>query len=188
MLYKKSQIGVKELIMTLVLAGVIAIIGVLIFSNVSNVSKDIFPKDEKSKDNESVTITVDSVADDNSTLLANKGFIENSETVRNGSAPYKLLNRNTEYKITLTGTSGDLETRANFTLLNVTNGTGGTGEMKTYNNTALLVTYSYNAKNPAQTSAEKVDDTTLDSFELGVVALIVLAAVVVLATVISLNK
>ena len=38
------------------------------------------------------------------------------------------------------------------------------------------------------TTAAKIKDTTLDSFELGVVALIVLAAVVILATVYMLGR
>lgn len=37
-------------------------------------------------------------------------------------------------------------------------------------------------------TAKKITDTTLDSFELGVVALIVLAAVVILATVYMLGR
>lgn len=38
------------------------------------------------------------------------------------------------------------------------------------------------------TTAAKIKDTTLDSFELGVIALIVLAAVVILATVYMLGR
>lgn len=177
MINSKAQIGVKEMIMTLVIAGVIAVIGVLIFSNVTNVSKDIFPKDRAVKNNESVTITSSSTGG-NSTLLAESGYVENTETVKNNSAPYVTLNRNVDYKIVMTGTSGDLTNRANFTLLNVTNTSIGS-----YNGTELVVTYEHNKKSAAQTTSDKVDSTTLDSFELGVIALIVLAATVVLGTI-----
>lgn len=187
----KAQLGVKELIMTLVLAGILAIVGLLIFSNVSNTSKDIFAKDTKVKKNEQFTIGC-SVAGqdgtcDNSTLLAEKGYIENKESVVNASSG-RTLTRNTDYIITLVGgfASGDLDARANFTLLNMTNKTlgGNTG----FNNSQLNITYQFNAKSAARLTAEKVDDTTLDSFELGVVALIVLAAITILATVYWLGR
>ena len=185
MLYTKAQAGIKEVIMTLVIAGVIAIIGVLIFSNVSNVSGDIFPNENKYANNESVTISVTASAGHNSTLLAQSGYVTNSEIVRNNSNGY-LLVRNQDYKIALLqGASGALVTRANFTLLNVSqnqsaDGSGATG----FNNTELDITYQHTDKSDARKLKEgAIDNTALDSFELGVIALIVLAAASVMATI-----
>ena len=187
MLHQKAQLlGVKELIITLAVAGIIAIVGVLIFSNTTNVALDQFANDRKNT-NDSVTITVDTTDEDNSTLLVRAGYITNTEVVRNATNGY-LLRRNIDYVIRLTGSSGDLNNRANFTLLNITNETGYGYTTNGFNGSALDIHYDYNAKSAARLSAEKVSDTTLDSFELGVVALIVLAAVVILATVYMLGR
>jgi len=175
---QKAQMDVKGLFLTVVLAGVIAVIGLLIFSNVSRVSKDIYPRDSKSKTNESITISCSVGEDcDNSTRLAEKGYKTNTEVVRNATNAYPLV-RNVDYKITLTGDSGELDTAANLTLINMTNSTQKTA--RGFNGTNIFVTYQFNAKSAAHTTGDKVDDTTLDSFELGVVSLIVLAATVIL--------
>lgn len=187
---KKALMDVKELISTLVVAAILGIVGVVIFSNVSNSSNTIFANDKKNAENESVTISVtNSGLGDNSTLLAQSGYITDSETVINDSSGRALV-RNVDYKITLQGgTSGELETRANFTLLNATMNCrtetcySSAGNVSGFNNTALDISYNYNTKSGGRLVKEKVDTTTLDSFELAVVGLIVLAAVVIVSTV-----
>ena len=179
----KAQLGAKEIFTSLIVIFSLAIVGFLTFANVTNTAKDIFPADNKAIDNESVTISVTNVNGDNSTLLSKAGFKQNSETVKNASNSVVLV-RNSDYKITLTGTSEDLTTRANFTLLNSSNITGTRG----YNNTELKIDYQYSAKSSGRLSAEKIDDTTLDAFELGAVGLIVMAAVAVLGFIYYLAK
>ena len=193
MLYKKAQEGIKALFMTLIIAGVMAVIGVLIYANVSNTSNDIFPTVNKYANNESVTISVgDSALGDNSTLLAQAGYLTDSERVINNSNGY-LLKRNSDYKITLQdGLSGALTTRANFTLLNITGNKTVAGTVCSpcgFNNSELDITYSYADKSDARKLKEgAIDDTTLDAFELGVVALIVLAASVIIGMFYWFNK
>lgn len=174
---KKGQVGPKEFLVTLVVAALLAIIGLMVFSKVSNTSNALFDNVVTHKINESVTIVNDIAGDTNSTLLAEDGYIANSEEVVNGSTGAKvILVRNVEYKITLLGgASGDLATRGNFTLFNATN-TSAYG----YNNTALKITYNTNEKSAGRVTKESMDTTVLDSFELGTIALIVLAAVVIL--------
>ncbi|KKL85840.1 hypothetical protein LCGC14_1950730, partial [marine sediment metagenome] len=75
---------------------------------------------------------------------------------------------------------GGLTTRANFTLLNIS----GT---HTFNNTALSITYDFNSQSSAQATISNLETTVLDSFSLGVIALIVLAAVVILGVLFKLS-
>lgn len=181
---KKGQVGIKELILTLVLAGLLFIVGLLVFANVTNVTDNILDPDSLTTINESVTISANSDSSDNSTLLAISGYIANSETVKNQSAPNSNLTRNSEYVITSTLVSGDLNNRANFTLLNISD----TGGVDGYNGSALSVTYRSNVKSSAQTTSDNLQTTVLDSFSLGVVALIVLAAVVILGVLFTLGS
>src|SRR3990167_618468 len=173
----KAQVGAKEIFTSLIVIFALAMVGFLTFANVTNTAKDIFPTVNTLQVNESITISSETVASDNSTRLAKAGVVANKETVKNASGQDTLI-RNVEYKITLNGPSGGLDTRANFTLLNITNSSAGgpTG----YNNTELKITYEFEAKHAGRISAEKIDDSTLDAFELGVVGLIVMAAVAVL--------
>ena len=181
-MFKKGQVDIKDMLLTIVIAGILFVVGLLIFANVSNVTNQILDPDESTVVNESVTITVENIGNDNSTLLAQSGYITNSEIVRNATAPFTLLIRGQDYKIVVQeGASGVLTARGNFTLFNTTG-------QSTFNGSALAVTYSHNVKSAAQTSADNLENTVLDSFSLGVIALIVLAAVVILGVLFRLSS
>ncbi|KKL59633.1 hypothetical protein LCGC14_2213360, partial [marine sediment metagenome] len=134
--------------------------------------------------NESVTITADKEADDNSTLLSSAGYIVDSESVVNATAPFAALNRGVDYFMTTTDSAeGSLTARGNITLINTSFSNGTLG----FNDTALFVSYSRNIESSAQSTKAVIDNTVLDSFELGVIVLIVLAAVVILAVLFRLG-
>lgn len=183
-MFKKGQVEIREMLLTIIVAGILFAVGVLIFANVSNVTQTILDPTTDQTTNETLTIFTDSLNSDNSTLLAKSGYIENTETVVNASAPFVSLTRDVEYKITLTAGSGDLTNRGNFTLLNITT---FTGNESTFNNSQLFISYQFNKKSPAQISTENLETTVLDSFSLGVIALIVLAAVAILAILFKLG-
>ncbi len=186
-MFKKGQTDMRELALTLVMAGVLFVVGLLIFSNVSNSTNNIFdPVSNKAVD-EGVTVSVELNSSDatNSTLLANLGYVADSESVKNASGAQAPLTRNVDYSIALIGgTSGQLPTRGNFTLINVTNST--TADVG-FNNTPLLITYNFNSESEGRISSTLIQTTVLDSFSLGVIALIVLAAVVILAVLFRLG-
>ena len=176
------------MILTLVVVGIVSIVGVLIFAKVSNQTDNLFDPKENTLTNESVTISVtDAAIGDNSTLLAQSGYIANSETVKNATAPFISLTRNIDYKVTLVGPDGGLTTRANFTLLNITNSSTQVS-ISGFNNSALFITYKHNSQSDAQASVVTIQNTVLDSFELGVIALIVLAAVLILGVLFKLGS
>lgn len=183
MINKKAQMEVRELILTVVIAGILFIVGLLIFANVSNSADNILDPDRSTIANETFTITMNNLAtDENTTTLANLGFITSSDKVINVSGDQTALTRDTDYRITLfDGASGELTTQANFTLLNI-------DDPDSFNNSLLSITYDINSQSPAQASTETVQTTVLDSFELGVIALIVLAAVLILAIVFKLGQ
>ena len=198
MMNLKAQMGAKEVMITLVMAGLIAIIGVLVFSNVSNTSNSLFDNEQKTTKNESVTISVTNSNDGtNSTILTNDGYLTNTEQVRNASNSI-LLVRNVDYKIALVGgASGELATKGNFTLLNVShfcnaatcpNGAVGDTNTTGFNNTALKISYNTNEKSTGRLSKETMDTTVLDSLSLGAIALIVLAAVLILSSLFMLGN
>ena len=183
-MFKKAQADMRELALTLVIVGVVAIVGVLIFSNVTNVTEQILDPDESTTVNESVTITSSGPAtSDNSTLLSQLGYIDNSEVVRNDSGAFAKLTRNVDYRIRSVGTSASLTNRGNFTLINSTNSSTVLG----FNATGLFVTYRTSVQSAAQATTESLESTVLDSFSLGVIALIVLAAVVILSVLFKLG-
>ena len=179
MRFKKAQTEIREMLLTIVMAGILFIIGLLIFTNVSNTTDSIIDPTKNTESNESATISATTANDDNSTLLAQSGVIENTDVVLNRTTA-TALTRNVDYFITLTGPSGGLTTRANFTLLNIS----GT---HTFNNTALSITYDFNSQSSAQATISNLETTVLDSFSLGVIALIVLAAVVILGVLFKLS-
>ncbi|KKL79262.1 hypothetical protein LCGC14_2016560, partial [marine sediment metagenome] len=117
MLDKKAQVEIRELLLTIVIAGVLFIVGLLIFSNVSNTADNILDPTVNTARNETVAITINSGAD-NSTLLAQSRVLSSGITVRNASNQSEIITRNTDYTVTLTGTSGDEGVRANFTWIN----------------------------------------------------------------------
>ena len=172
----------RDMMITVVTVGLVAIVGFLIFSSVSNSSDSLYIPQTNVKVNESVTIS--SVADGatNSTLLTESGYVQDQETVRNSSNS-ALLIRNVDYRVTSTATSGALDNRANFTLLNIS-----VDADRGFNNTALKITYNHNVKSASQTTKDKLETSVLSAFELGVVALIVIAAVVIIGGVYMLGK
>ena len=175
---KKAQIEMKEMILTLVVVGILFSIGVLIFAKVESASNNLLDPDKSTARNESVTLVWQASSNDNSTLLAKSRVIENSETVANATGVTKILTRDVDYSITLTGGSGSVGTRANLTFI----------DPSAYNDTALKVTYQFNSESAAQASQTLISTTVLDSFELGVIALIVLAAVVILGILFKLGS
>ena len=180
-IFKKAQADPRELVLTIIIAASLAIVGVLVFSTVANTSDNLFDPTRLTEKNESITITVSLPTGDNSTLLAKAGYIANSETVRNKSSPNTALTRNTDYKITnQVASSGVLTSRGNFTLIDLVRPSG-------FNDTELLITYNHNVESDAQGSVNIVESTVLDAFELGMISLIVLAAVVILAVLFRLG-
>lgn len=174
---KKGQVGPKEALLTLIVAGILAAIGVMVFSNVSNTSDAIFDNVPTKTTNESVTIAFDNALDTNSTTLAENGYISNLEVIVNASN--QQLVRGTDYSIALLeDTSGKLATVANLTVLNI----------DAYNNTEIFVSYEHNEKAAGRLTKENLDTTVLDSFELGVIAMLVLGAVVILGALFMLGS
>ncbi len=181
---KKGQVmGIRELILTLVLAGLLFIVGVLIFANVTNVTETILDPDRTTIKNETFTITIEELGvTSNTTTLSRKGVIANTDIVINVSGDQIALIRNTDYRITLfDGSSGELTTQANFTLINL-------DDPASFNNSLLGISYDVNTQSAAQVSTGTIQTTVLDSFSLGVIALIVLAAVVILAILFRLGQ
>ena len=178
--HKKAQTDLVAVLMTLIVAGLLAIFGVVVYSQVSNSANDLFSNTLTKTSNESVTITSQSLTA-NSSTLAEDGYIVDSERVVNGSTGAEdILTRNVDYRIVIfDGLSGELQTQANFTLINssiVANNVTG------YNGTALRVSYNHNEKSAARLSKESLDSSVLDSIDLGVIALIILAAVVIIGS------
>ena len=182
MFNKKSQMDIRELIITIVIAGILFIVGLLIFANISNTAENILDPTQVTVRNETFTFTLDDVGIGNTTTLAQLGFITASDKVVNVSGDQDLLVRDTDYRITLfDGASGDFKVQANFTLINNDDITG-------FNASLLSISYNRNIQSAAQASTQTIQSTVLDSFELGVIALIVLAAVVILAVLFRLGQ
>ena len=164
---------------TLVLAGVLFIVGLLIFSAVSNSSRTILDPLLNTVNNETIAIS-QNPENENSTLLAESRVIGSSVIVRNLSDATKIVVLDTDYTLTLTGLSGAIGTRANFTWKSVA--------YNFSNTTGVVATYSFNSESAAQTTTSNLETTVLDSFSLGVIALIVLAAVAILAILFKLGS
>lgn len=177
------------MIMTIIIIGILFIVGLLIFAKVDSAVENLLDPTLVHVSNESLgTITVDTDGFHNSTLIAQAGYISDSERVYNNSGAGVQLVRNQDYSIAIktgTGPSGALTAIGNFTLLNATN-TSGFGAMG-FNDSALNIFYNRNTLSEAQITTNTVESTVLDSFELGVIVLIVLAAVVILAVLFRLG-
>lgn len=175
---KKAQANLQGFFILLIVGGILAIVGVLIFSKVDSITGAMIDHDEEWTRNESVTITASTELGDNSTVLSVDGYVANSEVVYNRSTG-QVLERNVEYTITQQGGSeGDLTTIGNFTLTNVT----------AYNGTALGVDYRTYELSAFEETSDTLGSTVLDSFELGVTAFIVLAAAVILGAVFLFSR
>lgn len=177
---KKAQMDMRELVITLVTVGILFIVGLLIFSAVKNAGDNITDPDISKATNETIAIQFNTGAD-NSTLLAQLRVLENTEIVANLSNASEIVNRNVDYKITLDGASGVIGTRANFTWLT------GTG-YNWSNTTGVVISYRFNSESEAQATSNTINTTVLDSFSLGVIALIVLAAIVILGILFKLGS
>ncbi len=173
------------MILTIVIVGILFIVGLLIFAKVDSAAENLLDPSLIHVANETLgTITVETENFHNSTLIAQAGYITNSERVYNNSGAGVQLVRNVDYSIAiLLGPSGALTAIGNFTLLNVTNSTAGGSDGDTwgFNDTELNIFYNRNTLSAAQITTNTIESTVLDSFELGVIVLIVLAAVVILA-------
>ena len=167
----------KELMITIVFVAAVAIVGVLIYSNVSNTTDSLFTPKLNHQVNESLTISSTIQGQTNSSVLTKAGFISGSEVVRNASNG-ALLRRNADYFVTQSQASGDLANTGNITLLN-----NSMGAVSGFNNTALKVTYDYNTESESHVTKTKVESGVLSAFELGIVGLIVVAAVAILSAV-----
>ncbi len=173
--------------MTIIIIGILFIVGLLIFAKVDSAAENLLDPSTLHVNNETLgTITVEDVdVDTNSTLIAQLGYITDSERVFNNSGAGVQLVRDVDYSITIrtnTGPSGAFTSQGNFTLLNGTDTTE-----KGFNNSALNIFYNRNTLSSAQITSNTVQSTVLDSFELGVIVLIVLAAVVILAVLFRLG-
>ena len=178
-MFKKGQVEIKEMLITIVLAGVLFIVGLLIFSNVSNSAESILDPSLNSISNESIAIE-QNPGSDNSTLLAESRILSPSIIVRNRSDASEIIVLDTDYTLTLTGGSGAIGTRVNFTWKNVA--------YNFSNTTGVFGSYDFNSISAAQATSSNLQSTVLDSFSLGVIALIVLAAVAILAILFKLGS
>ena len=177
------------MIMTIVIVGILFIVGLLIFAKVDSASENLLDPSLVHVNNESLGTITCQVADcDNSTLISQAGYIANSERVINNSGKGVTLVRNIDYKIVIAfgDVSGALTARGNFTLINMSNLTGGFAHG--FNNSALNIFYNRNTLSEAQITTNTIESTVLDSFELGVIVLIVLAAVIILAVLFRLGS
>ncbi len=181
-MYKKAQSDPKELVLTLIIAGILFIVSLLIFANISNSTDSLLDPTLSHVNNETLgTINIKTAESVNSTLIAGAGYIANSEVVINNSGKGITLTRNVDYKIgILLGPSGALTSRGNFTLLDIVEPSG-------FNGTELLIDYQHNVESDSQSAVNTVESTVLDAFELGMISLIVLAAVVILAVLFRLG-
>lgn len=154
---KKAQMGIRELMMTLVVAGLLGIIGLLIFSNVSNNIESVFDRD-------TLVISGETVAISSGAGQLAHGALETEEfTTLQGFG-----------NITLVGGGVNI-TAAGVVTTNYSDGN-------------YIANYTYLSDTDAISTKETLDTTILDSFELGVIALIVLAAVAILGALFFLGR
>ena len=241
-MFKKGQVEIKEMLITIVLAGVLFIVGLLIFSNVSNSAESILDSIKNTVSNESITITSDSSTVVNETIdivsqvgtlvfggVSNLAFFGNASNntnladvivgeevnfTRSGGIVLdaEQFPADGEYNVTYTFESNSTGTTANTDVTSVTFfGSGnlstdtagidlndevnfssdGTITLSALNFTAAdpyNITYDHDSDSAAQITSNNLQSTVLDSFSLGVIALIVLAAVAILAILFKLGS
>ena len=253
MKFKKAQMDIKELILTIVLAGILFIVGLLIFSNVTNTASGILDKDVNTVTNESVTIssTTLSVVNESITITSGVGATTNSPvtgvsffgnaTNNTDSIHFNislhvnfttdgaiLVSQNAtvsgsdsnatpfgdgDYNISYTHSIDSIGTAANSDITKITEFSNATIGLEIEGiSTGLQVnisgassnqitvsgynfsdgtynsSYTHTSDTAAQTTINTLETTVLDSFELGVIALIVLAAVVILTVLFRLGQ
>ena len=170
--------------MTVVIVGILFIVGLLIFAKVDIAAENLLDTSTLRVANEtliSINIVIDPPDDSaNSTLLTQLGYVVGSARVFNNTGSGIQL-KASDFTITLAdgAIDGDISARANFTLDNVTHGSDATDE-RGFNGSTLSIFYTRHILSDAQNSIDIIESTVLDSFELGVIVLIVLAAVVIL--------
>lgn len=160
----------------LTVIGIVQLTSVLITSKVGESISDTLPLETQRTANETVNITMmEDPMSDNSTLLAEDGFITGTDSVANTTDSTKILVRNTDYKITLNGVSGVKDTTANLTIINVD-----------YNISEVKVTYNTKEETSYHTTKERLVDDNLSSFELSGTAQVIFAAIVILISIFGL--
>ncbi len=238
---KKAQTGIRELVTTLVVAGILFSVGVLIFANVTNVTERILDSDVNSVANESVTVTTSSstVVNETITMTAQRGTVTNpgvnsltffgNGTNNSFLAAVQLgleVNYTRSGRIIVDGDEFPADGLYNVTYAFESNSTAtiandevtdvtffGNGNMSTgiagiavnnevnFTGTGVItlsalnftsgdnnISYTHNSNTAAQITTNNLQSTVLDSFSLGVIALIVLAAVVILGVLFTLGS
>ncbi len=76
-MFKKAQTDIRELIMTIVIVGILFIVGLLIFANVSNSTNNILDADTNTATNESITVTTKrtTVVNETITMASQEGTV-----------------------------------------------------------------------------------------------------------------
>ena len=240
MRFKKAQTEIREMLLTIVMAGILFIIGLLIFTNVSNTTSNILDSDVTTITNESITMTTSTGTVINESIAITDGIgtaafsgiasvtffgAGNTSThsgdtdvglevnfTRAGTITVDTINfSNGNWNISYTfeqnttGTTANDEVSAvaffgnadansthttgieiddevNFTSVGVISAAAENFTSGTYN-----ITYTFSSDTSAQTTISNLETTVLDSFSLGVIALIVLAAVVILGVLFKLS-
>ncbi|KKK91087.1 hypothetical protein LCGC14_2716480 [marine sediment metagenome] len=251
MKFKKAQMDIRELILTIVLAGILFIVGLLIFSNVTNTASGILDKDVNTVTNESVTISSTdlSVVNESITITSGVGATTNSPvtflsffgnaTNNTDSVEFNIslhVNYTTDgailvsqnatstdanetpfgdgiYNISYIHTIDSIGTAANSDITQITefsnatigleiegistdlqvNITGASSNIirvsgYNFSDGDYNTSYTHTSDTASQTTINNLETTVLDSFELGVIALIVLAAVVILTVLFKLGQ
>ena len=150
---RKGQVDVTNVAVTLVVAGILFVVGVLVFSNVSN------------KVAEQIPTVNSSVVDETFAILSGTGQLAAIQIRVNGVTAISNATVACAIGTTCNFSAGGVITANNGTFLNSSD---------------YVANYSVDALSSAGTTAGTIQSTVLDSFDLGVIALIVLAAVSIL--------
>ena len=239
-MFKKAQADMRELALTLVIVGVVAIVGVLIFSNVTNVTEQILDSDSNTVTNESITVSTDVsiVVNESITMSSQRGNvifpgIFNISFFGNGTNSTHLstvaIDNNVNFtrsgRIIVDGARFDADGVYNISYIYDSNATGqtanedvtsvsffGSPNMSThltgidvndevnFTTSGIIslsainftagennISYKFDSDSEAQTTINSLESTVLDSFSIGIIALIVLAAVVILSVLFKLG-
>lgn len=237
----KAQVGIRELILTLVLAGLLFIVGVLVFANVTNVTENILDSKINVITNQSITVSTSTstVVNETITIISQNGTVSNGgvnsvtffgNVSNNTATGDELIGLNINYtrsgRITLDSLEFPADGLYNITYAFESNATAttdsnpvtavaffGNGNMSTgiagidinsevnftvaglitldalnFTSGVNNISYTFTSNTAAQTTTENLQSTVLDSFSLGVIALIVLAAVVILGVLFTLGS
>jgi hypothetical protein len=162
---QKGQTGIRAVFITLIVAGILALVSVLIFSKVNHSITGTFDQVAGTIDNETAAATTGTFYDS----LSNKQMSCALVTIWNATG-FQLFNSSS---YTTNGCAFNLSCDlADDTQCIAANG-------QAYN---VLVSYTYSnyTDTAAVNTFNNLGTTVLDSFELAVIALIVMAAVAIL--------